>query len=62
MKRRFIVQFNDGSHINIPAERMIRDGDYLIALCGDEMVAFVDVSTVLVAYLSDKTGQAFSEQ
>lgn len=54
-KRRFIVRFNDGSHINIPAERMIWEDDYLVALCGDEMVAFIDVSTVLVAYLSDKT-------
>lgn len=49
------MRFNDGSHINIPAERMIREEDYLVALCGDEMVAFVDVSTVLVAHISEKT-------
>lgn len=49
------MRLNDGNHINIPAERMIWEDNYLVALCGDEMVAFIDVSTVLVAYLSDKT-------
>lgn len=56
--KRIIVQLNDGSHINIPADRMERDGDYLIAFSGDKMVAFLDVSAVVVAHMSEKVAAA----
>lgn len=56
--KRIIVQLNDGSHINIPADRMERDGDYLIAFSGDKMVAFIDVSAVIVAHMSEKGAAA----
>lgn len=55
--KRFIAVLNDCSHINIAATRMeIGAEDNAIRVWnGDELVAYVDVSTILSAYMSERT-------
>ena len=51
---RFIVQLNDCSYINTPADRMIKEENMLYAYNGSELVAAVEISAVIAAYLSEK--------
>ena len=52
--KRIIIQLNGGEHINIPADRMeIKEND-LRAWNGMELVAYVDTSAVICAYMSEK--------
>ena len=52
--KRFIAQLNDGNFINIPADSMKLLDCYITVYSGLTLVAFVDVSTVLCAHISDK--------
>lgn len=51
---RFIAQLNDGSFLNIPADTMQIDGTSMTVYNGGKLVAYLDMSTVLCAHLSDK--------
>lgn len=55
---RFIAQLNDSSYINVLADRMIKEENMLYAYSGGELVAAVDISAVIVAYLSQKGEKA----
>ena len=53
---RLIVTLNgaDSSYINIPADRIERDADAILAYNGDALVGYFDVGCVLEAHLSNK--------
>ncbi len=52
--KRLVVLMNDGSHINIPADRMTVDGTSLFVWNGSELTAYLDLDAVVAAYLSEK--------
>lgn len=52
--KRFIAIMNDGSFINIPATKMEMEDNALIVYDGDSVVAYVDVSIVLCAHISER--------
>lgn len=52
--KKFIAQLNDNSFINIFADEMKLDDGYITVYNGGNLVAFLDVSTVLCAYLSEQ--------
>lgn len=53
---RFIAELNGGDHINIPADRMElpEEGGVLMVYRGQELVAFVDLSAVVTAHISER--------
>ena len=53
---RLIVTFNgaNSSYINIPADRLVREDDAIVAYRGTELVGYFDVGCVLEAHLSMK--------
>lgn len=53
---RFIADLNGGSHINIPADRMVltEDRTGLLVYQGRELAAYVDLSAVVTAHMSNK--------
>lgn len=54
--KRFICTMNDGGHINVPADRMkLVDEVVVCAYSNGELVAIVDIATVVSAHLSEKT-------
>lgn len=55
---RFIAELNGGDHINIPADRMEmqEEGGVLMVYRGQELVAFVDLSAVVTAHISERSG------
>lgn len=52
--KRFIAIMNDGSFINIPATRMDMADNALVVWEGENVVAYVDVSVVLTAHISER--------
>lgn len=52
--KKLVVQLNDGSFINIPADKMTYEDNYITATNNGELVAILDISVVLYAYISDK--------
>lgn len=52
--KKLVAQLNDGSYINIPADRMELEENCIIVSNAGEMIAVLDVSVVLFAYLSEK--------
>lgn len=53
--KRFIAILNDNSFINIPATRMELKENSIIVWEENDLVAFVDVSVILCAHISEKT-------
>lgn len=51
--KRFVAELNDGSFININAERMEFVGNFLYAWEGENLVAVIDISVLLMAKLDD---------
>jgi hypothetical protein len=45
---------NDGSFINVPATKMELEDNAIIVRDGENLVAFLDVSVVLCAHISEK--------
>lgn len=54
--KRFIVIMNDGSFINIPATSMKIEDCAITVFDGENLVAYVDLSVVLCAHISDRKG------
>lgn len=52
--KRITILLNSGEHINIAADRMECKENTIMAWKGTELVAFVDVSAVICAYISEK--------
>lgn len=52
--RKFVAQINDGGFVNIDADRMTFDGEYIVVKRGDETVAVLDINVVLMAHISEK--------
>lgn len=53
-EKRFFAQFNDMSYLNIPADEMKVDGDYIYVYKDNKLVAFMDVGITFSAYMTDK--------
>ena len=49
---RFVVLLNDGEHMNVPADRMEVQENFLYAWRGAELIAMVDISAVICAHMS----------
>ena len=49
---RFVVLLNDGSHMNVPADRMELKENFLFAWRGTELIAMVDISAVICEHMS----------
>ena len=52
--KKFVAQINDGGFVNIDADRMTFDGEYIVVQRGDETVAVLDINVVLMAHISEK--------
>lgn len=56
--KRFVATFNDGSFLNIPADRMeVCDNSFILVWRENEQVAVVDVCGVISAHMSEKSLQ-----
>ena len=51
---KFIAWLNDGSYINVKADRMIKEDNMLYAHNGGELVAAVEIDAVIAAYLGER--------
>lgn len=51
---RFVATLNGGETINIPAERMELKENFIYVWRGDRLVAMVDISAVVCAYISER--------
>ena len=51
---RFIAQLNDSSYVNVPADKMEKIDNMLYAYNGGNLMAAVEITAVIVAYLSEK--------
>lgn len=52
---RFIALLNDSNYINIPADKMTLDDAYISVFQCGELIAVLDISIVLCAYISEKS-------
>lgn len=52
--KRFIAILNDQSYVNVPATRMEMVDNAIRVWNGDELVAFIDVSVILSAHISER--------
>lgn len=48
---RFYAQLNDGGTVNKPADRMEIIEDSIRVYCGDQLVAYLDLTVVLYAHI-----------
>ena len=55
--KRFVAILNDGSFINVPATSMEFAENAIIVSEGKNVVAYVDVSVVLYAHISERNGE-----
>ena len=60
--KRFIAQLNDGSFINVTADRMEERSGGIFAYDGEGMVAFVDLDAVVCAHVSEKPNGRIEEK
>lgn len=51
---RFIAQLNDGSYINVQADRMKKEDAMIYAHRGHDLVAVIDISAVISAHVSER--------
>ena len=55
---RFIAQLTDSSYINVPADKMEKSENMLYAYNGNSLVAVVEITALIVAYLCEKGEKA----
>ena len=51
--KRFVANLNDGSFVNVTADRMQIQDNGIFVYCGQEPVAYLDISCVLMARLDE---------
>lgn len=51
---RFYAQLNDGSFVNVSASEMVLEDNSIRVYRDGKLVAFLDISVVLSAHLSEK--------
>lgn len=51
---KFTAQLNDGSYINVQADDMVLEDNCIRVYDKGKLVAFVDVSVILSAHLSER--------
>lgn len=54
--RRIVVRMCDGQYINIPADRMFQDANFLYIYKGEELVGILSIGTFDAAWISDVRG------
>ena len=60
--KRFTAQLNDCRFVNVPADRMVLEDNAIYVYCEGEMVAYLDISCVLCAHVSERgEGRKFVE-
>lgn len=52
--KRFVAELNDNSYVNITADRMVLEDDTIRVFCEGELVAFLDISCVLIARMDER--------
>ena len=52
--KRFTATMNDGSFINVEATKMVLVENAILVYEDNDLVAYVDVSTVLAAHISER--------
>jgi hypothetical protein len=52
--KRFTAQLNDGSFVNVQADKMEVKDNAIWVTDGQELVAYVDISCVLCAHVSER--------
>lgn len=52
--KRFNAFLNDGSYINVAADRMVEQDHAIRVYDGNELVAFVDTGAIVSAHLSER--------
>lgn len=54
MMKRAVVNLADSSFINIPADRMEKDGEMIFVYNGSSLVAAIDLSCILSVHIVEK--------
>lgn len=52
--KRVVFKFKDGTHINIEADYLQRDEEFITAWNGDQIIAVVRCEFLAMVYLSEK--------
>ena len=52
--KRFFAVMNDGSSINVQATRMEKEENSILVWDGNNLVAYIDVSSVIYAHICEK--------
>lgn len=52
--KRFTAVLNDGGYVSVPATRMEKEENAILVWNGDELVAYIDVSVILSAHISER--------
>ena len=60
--KRFIAILNDQSYVNVAATRMELVDNALNVWNGVDLVAYIDVSVILSAHISERAGKAYVEE
>lgn len=55
--KRFVAHLNDGSYMNIKADRIELIGDAITVYCDSDLVAFLDIGCVLTAQINSKENE-----
>lgn len=53
--KKFTAHLNDGSFVNINADEMRMEECYILVYNDKKLVAFLDISVVLAAHLSERS-------
>ena len=56
--KRFVAVFNDGAHVNTPADRMVKEDNMIFAYNGQTLAAAVDLSCTMYCHISTKQEDA----
>lgn len=52
--KRAVYQMSDGSHINVPADRLEKEENMICAYNGRQLVAAVDVDSIIEVHIGEK--------
>ena len=49
---KLVIQLTNGNHINLSANRLSREGDFVLAFSGHDFVAAIDLDSIEYLYLA----------